>query len=560
MIKRKLKSKSLLTGGTAFLTSTVLSSSFASADWSFSLGWDDTTKCYYIVSGSKIEEYSSVWDFIRVLIYKIFSSSKESMPDSVGDKLAKSVQQQQEVVSRYETIVEILQKMTNKNILEKRKEFDDGSCLYKFETGDIQKNRTEIDGSYYIFDVAEVKINKKQMVVDYTVSGSKKKVVIDFEKEDSLKKAINILENIELHHNIVRNQIGQKFFKDGKIKIFPGDGKVIKVKNGNYIEKTLLSNDYCSVTLQYANKETKKYDLTNLDAARELNGILDNIKVEEEAPKLKNTLESMKKKNYEANTKKDSVCAKVKEKIIELRRGRILSQIEDPVRKEMRQLGFEGHSRDIEENFFRQSGNKCFTFEFFISVLFSKNEDEVEHKLNLIKSEVYHELPLANVTISPDELVVDYRPYRLEKIVTVNFNDKDALEKANTVLEALRAHAKVLNYLGRDLRSKNFMGYEVIDYEVSENKGSVYFRVCEGIIWKNKNVGKVIKEAIMGNNYSNVALQYGNGDYVFYDLTKLEDANKLMKILENSYFEFVEKQENEKELNPEFLAGGYVDE
>ena len=551
MNSKKFRSKTILTVVTAPLVGTVMSSSFvASADWNFSLGKDDTKGVYYIGSGSTREEYANMWEFIKALISKIFSFSRseenvKDMSNSADDKSVKLEQQQEGAVSRYETIAEILKKMTNKNILEKRKEFDDGSCLYKFETGDIQKNRTEIDGSYYIFDVAEVKINKKQMVVDYTVSGSEKKVVIDFEKENSLEKAINILENVELHHNIVRNQIGQKFFneqklknlffafvKDGKIKIFPWDGKVIKVKNGDYIKKILLSNDYCRVTLQYADKKSKEYDLTNLGAARELNGILENIKVEEEAPKLKNTLESMKKKNYEANIiKKDSVCAKVKEKIIELRRGYIFDQFEDPVYKEMDRSGAKLYSEDIEEDFFRRS-NECFTFKFCVSDLCRyDDEGEMEYKLNL-----------ANVTISPDELVVDYRPYGLEKFVTVNFDDKDALEKATAVLEAVRTYAKVLEYLEHDLPKKLF-----IDYEVSENKKSVCFRACKGKVWKNKLVGKVIQEAIMGNNYSNVALQYENGDYVFYDLTKLEEAKNLMEVLKDSSFDSVEKQENEKE-------------
>ena len=53
MSKKRFKSKSILTGGATFLTGTVLSSSFASADWNFSLGKDDSKGVYYVVSDSK---------------------------------------------------------------------------------------------------------------------------------------------------------------------------------------------------------------------------------------------------------------------------------------------------------------------------------------------------------------------------------------------------------------------------------------------------------------------------------------------------------------------------
>lgn len=547
MSKKRFKSKSILTGGATFLTGTVLSSSFASADWNFSLGKDDSKGVYYIVSDSKKYEYSSVWEFIKALISKIFSSSqeKENVLDSFGSasgKLVTPENQKQDAVSRYEAIKEILRGMGKKGSLEHERKLDDGGYLYRFVTGALQKNNTEVRRTYSIFNVAEVKINEEQMIVDYSKSGLDKKVVINFEEEASLEKALNVLENIEMHHNIVRNQVEEKLFyeerkrknnlvftfdeKEG-IKISPRGGKVIKVKNGDYIEKIVLSNDYCSVNVHYSNKETKKYDLTDLDAARELNGILEKVKVKEE----------------EENIENYNVCAKVKEQIIELNREFAFDASETPIFDEMERLGVNTFTREQGENFIRKS-DKSLTFKFCTTDLF---------KSYIAQGGVY--FYLADVTIGPDKLVVDYSPSGLNRVVVVNFNDKDALEKATTVLKKIREHNEVLKYLDSDFYYKGV----IRSYKKGEEK-KVKFSADVGETWKICNLEScTIKDATM-NNYSKFTLNYTNGKSVSYDLTEPKDANELMKILKNSYFESVEKQENKKEQEREIDSEDYVED
>jgi|GEM_PF-4558493 len=528
MNSKKFRSKTILTVVTAPLVGTVMSSSFvASADWSFSLGKDDTKGVYYIGSGSTREEYANMWEFIRALISKIFSFSRseenvKDMSNSVDDKSVKLEQQQQDAVSRYETIAEILKKMRNDEILDRKRLLDDGSYHYGCLTGDIKKNSTKSDGT---FTVADIKINKEQMIVDYNVSGLNKKFFINFEEENSLEKAIDVLENIKIHHNIVRNQIQEKLFNEEKkkknnliftfdekegIKISPKGGKAIELKGGDYIEKIVLSNDYCSVTLQYANKEIKKYNLTDLNAACELNGILEKIKVEDDKGKIE---------NY-------NVCAKVKEQIIKLDRECAFDEFNHPLWDEMHRLGAKEFSIEQRENFIRESG-KILTFKFCTKDLF---------KSYIEQGVVY--FYLADVTIAQDKLVVDYRPSGLDKVVVVNFNDKDALEKATTALEKVRAHSKVFSYLNERLYHNGLVRY----YKKGEEK-KVKFSADVGKTWEIIDGKGTVKDATM-DNYSKFTLNYTNGETVSYDLTESKDANELMKILENSYFESEKKQEN----------------
>ena len=529
--KKRFKSKNVLTGGTALLASTVLScSSFASADWNFSLGKDDTKGVYYIGSGSQRKEYTNMWDFIKALISKIFGfiekEKVQNKSNSVDDKSVKLEQQQQDAKNRYETVVNLLEEMTDKSSLEAKSELNDGSYLYRFETGNILKNNTEVHSNYFIFNVAEVKISKDQMIVDYNVSGLNKKIFINFEEENSLEKAIDVLENIKIHHNIVRNQIQEKLFNEEKreknnliftfdekegIKISPRGGKVIKVKNGDYIEKIVLSNNYCSVKVHYANKVAKEYDLTNLDAARKLKEILENVDV----------------KDNEANIKNYNVCAEVKEQIIALRRKGSFDDFTDPIWVEVHHLGLNRLSEEQAENFIRKSG-KSLTFKFCTSDLYKS------YKKNMAVD--FH---LANVTINPEKLVVDYKISGLDKVIVVDFKDDDALEKASTALKQIKAHQEVLKYLFNDLYYRGLVRF----YKKGADK-KVIFSADDGCNWKILHSEITIKDAVL-DNYSTLTLNYTDGKKVSYNLTKLKDANELMKILKSSYFQSLKEQEYE---------------
>lgn len=157
------------------------------------------------------------------------------------------------------------------------------------------------------------------------------------------------------------------------------------------------------------------------------------------------------------------------------------------------------------------------------------------------KRNLHVDTRVAKVTIDEEELIVDYTVGGLDKIVTVDFSEKDSLQKVTDLLESVRLHKQLLSGIS-DLGYKGAAIY---------NKEDGTIKVCSdnGEEWKvyaDNYKEYCIVEEMSISKYSFVTLRYKDGKEVSYNLTDVNHSRELQNVFEHSYFVDVPKDNSYK--------------
>ena len=157
------------------------------------------------------------------------------------------------------------------------------------------------------------------------------------------------------------------------------------------------------------------------------------------------------------------------------------------------------------------------------------------------KRNLYVNTRVAKVTIDEEKLIVDYTVGGLDKIVTVDFSEKDSLQKVTDLLESVRLHEQLLSGIS-DLGYKGAAIY---------NKEDGTIKVCadNGEEWKvyagNYKEYCIVEEMSI-SKYSFVTLRYKDGKEVSYNLTDVDHSRELQNVFEHSRFVDIPKDSSYK--------------